>query len=207
MELLPFLIIGAYLLQIVELTFLPLPSETSTWEIMKQKTNSEGTGEPPHQLLKPATSLLGTILSVGAFCLPAFFLIFPEIYQTLGPIEILRTEVVRWIAAPLIILASVCTLIAVLTLVSHRRGDHDDVAASLCHQGLFGKTRNPVTLGLILLITGFFLSFPSWGMLAGVVVYIINAHVRVVAEEHLLAREYGREYRRYREEVPRYLVK
>jgi len=208
MQVSDYLILGAYILQVVELVFFPLPSETSTWHKIRV-TRSTMDSETEHQSSGSVVVLtglaLGTFLSIGAFCLPLAFIILPEIYRIAGPIPELHIPWLQWFAGLLVILGSGSTLSAVLTVRSHQRGKHESAGRVFCTRGLYGIVRNPITAGLVILVGGFFVAYPSWGMLAGVVIYSLNAHFRVLGEERLFRQRHVAEFRKYAAKVPRYL--
>jgi protein-S-isoprenylcysteine O-methyltransferase Ste14 len=85
-----------------------------------------------------------------------------------------------------------------------------DAPKQLVVQGLYRYVRNPMYVGVLLVILGWALFFWSWAVLIyGFVVGMIVHSFVVLVEEPQLERLFGDSYLRYREEVgrwaPRYL--
>lgn len=71
---------------------------------------------------------------------------------------------------------------------------------------IFGITRNPIYIGLILIYFGLCLVLTSVWMLLLLIPAAIVLHQGVVKrEEEYLAWKFGEDYRRYLEQVPRWL--
>ncbi len=73
-------------------------------------------------------------------------------------------------------------------------------------QGMYAYVRNPMILGLIIVLLGEALTLSSWAIfLYDVVVYIINMLYFILSEEPGLEKRFGEEYREYKRSVPRWL--
>lgn len=76
----------------------------------------------------------------------------------------------------------------------------------LVTHGLYRYSRNPMYLGVVLILIGWALAYPSWrlGVYAGAVA--LAFHLRVLlGEEPVLARDFGEEWRTYCRRTPRWL--
>ena len=78
-------------------------------------------------------------------------------------------------------------------------------SSALVTDGIFRFVRNPMYVGLILLLAGLSVLLASDWMLVMTVVQVPVLHFGVVKrEERYLAAKFGDAYRRYRDAVPRY---
>lgn len=76
---------------------------------------------------------------------------------------------------------------------------------ALVTAGIFRWVRNPMYVGLILLLVGLAVLLASDWMLVLTVVFVFALHYGVVKrEERYLESKFGNAYRRYRDAVPRY---
>jgi len=75
----------------------------------------------------------------------------------------------------------------------------------LVREGLFGRSRNPIFLGMRLNLAGLFLVLPNAFTLAAFVLGEALIQVQVRLEEMHLSSAFGREYEAYRHEVRRWL--
>ncbi len=72
--------------------------------------------------------------------------------------------------------------------------------------GLYRHTRNPMYLGVLLIISGFAILFTSPLVAIYCALVAIILHVRVIfSEEKRLASQFGEEWIRYKKEVPRWI--
>ncbi len=206
MELVPLVVLGAYVSLIVELVFFPIPSEASTFQIFFKG----GAGSAEHDVSldrarrralggKLLFYLLPTGLCVLLFLLPLALLAHPPLRDRLGPVPALETS--GWVAAgiALVLAGRALTFTSVLQLRRHKRD------GTLGAAGLFERSRNPGLVGMYLCYMGNALLFPCVVLLAGILPYVWNMHQRVLMEEEHLARSLGSEYKSYLDRVPRYL--
>lgn len=96
------------------------------------------------------------------------------------------------------------------TVAAHRRAGNDPHPTSpttaLILTGPYRVSRNPGYLGFALLQTGIALAIGSLWALGSVVVSVLLAHyLAVLPEERYLERKFGDPYRRYRDEVRRWI--
>lgn len=80
-------------------------------------------------------------------------------------------------------------------------------ATTLVTDGIFGRTRNPLYVGILAALFGVALLFALDWLVLLIIPSCLLLHFGVVMrEERYLERKFGDAYRRYRESVPRYLV-
>ena len=73
-------------------------------------------------------------------------------------------------------------------------------------EGLYAHVRNPMILGVLIVLLGEAVAAASWRILAwALVFFLMNTLYFVVSEEPGLERRFGEEYREYRRNVPRWL--
>jgi protein-S-isoprenylcysteine O-methyltransferase Ste14 len=73
-------------------------------------------------------------------------------------------------------------------------------------KGLYRISRNPQWVALVVLYLGISLAVGSWLQVLLLVILAALYHVRILAEERSCIQLYGESYRRYMDQVPRYLV-
>lgn len=80
-----------------------------------------------------------------------------------------------------------------------------DVGASLVRTGVFGRSRNPIFLGMRINLAGLFLVLPNAFTFAGLLLGEALIQVQVRLEETHLSSVFGGEYEAYRRAVRRWL--
>jgi protein-S-isoprenylcysteine O-methyltransferase Ste14 len=72
--------------------------------------------------------------------------------------------------------------------------------------GVYGRTRNPMYLGLIFVLTGWtiYLAAP-WAILGPVLLVLFTTRFQIVPEERVLTAKFGSEYTDYQARVRRWL--
>jgi protein-S-isoprenylcysteine O-methyltransferase Ste14/pimeloyl-ACP methyl ester carboxylesterase len=83
-----------------------------------------------------------------------------------------------------------------------------DPPRHLVTTGLYRFSRNPMYLGVGLVLLGWAAGFGSWGLFAYALVVLVAFHLRVrLHEEPFLARAHAAEWRRYSTQVPRWIFR
>ncbi len=109
-------------------------------------------------------------------------------------------------------IAGMALLVASLVLVtvaqaqvgrSWRVGIDFGTQPPLVRDGLFGRSRNPIFLGMRIAMLGLFLTLPNALTLAALLLAEVLMQVHVRLEEQHLATVIGAEYESYRRSVPR----
>lgn len=79
-------------------------------------------------------------------------------------------------------------------------------SSSLVTEGLYGYTRNPMYVGLLLMLCGWAIYLGSLSplLMLPLFVWVIN-HQQIFPEEAVLSEKFGDSYQRYRQSVPRWL--
>ena len=111
----------------------------------------------------------------------------------------------------IIALAGVVFLLpAVLSFVRHEttvNPQSPSQATTLVTDGIYSITRNPMYVGMLLILMAFFLwlGAPSAFLAAGAFFLSID-RFQIRAEEQVLGQKFGRTYREYTQRVPRWLI-
>lgn len=88
---------------------------------------------------------------------------------------------------------------------SWRIGIDEEHRTVLVVKGIFGVSRNPIFLGMILTLVGLFLTIPNAITLLTLVLGFVLIQVQVRLEEAFLGQVHGRDYDDYRRRVRRWL--
>lgn len=150
------------------------------------------------QMLK--MTLLSSVLVVGAFSF------FPGVYEYLTPIDWLENPVLAGTGIVLLIAALIWILVAQSQMGnSWRIGIDDSMKTLLVQNGLFSISRNPIFLGMRVLLLGFFMALPNALTLAILVLGEALMQIQVRLEESYLAKTQGEDYLNYCRQVRRWL--
>jgi protein-S-isoprenylcysteine O-methyltransferase Ste14 len=88
---------------------------------------------------------------------------------------------------------------------SWRIGIDENAKPGLVEIGLFGVTRNPIYLALLLIVTGYLALLPTlWSLLSWCATYVL-IRLLIAEEERYLRRSYGEAYESYARRVQRLL--
>ena len=130
----------------------------------------------------------------------------PVAYTYTLPIQWLEN---RWLSSTgvlLLLLSLVWTSIAQSQMgEAWRIGIDTQHRTPLVQKGLFGISRNPIFLGMILTLLGLFLTLPNALTLLASVLGVVLIGVQVRLEEEYLAPVHPEAYREYQERVRRWL--
>lgn len=169
------------------------------------------TGVNPYKLGKSdsAHDYIGKLFRltlIACAILVGLFVFFPSAYQQLPTISFLSHNVASIIGSTLLL----SSLIWVLLAQSHmqkswRIGIDEDVKTELVQSGLFKVSRNPIFLGMRLMLLGLFLILPNALMLTIWVAGEILIQVQVRLEEEFLTRTHGSSYLAYQRQVRRWI--
>ena len=89
--------------------------------------------------------------------------------------------------------------------ISWRIGIDEKSSALLVQHGLFGISRNPIFLGMIVMLVGLFFTVPTAVTLMVTVLGIVLIQIQVRLEEAFLLQRYGKAYREYQSHVHRWI--
>jgi protein-S-isoprenylcysteine O-methyltransferase Ste14 len=133
--------------------------------------------------------------------------VFAEvIYVYLTPIQWLDSPLLRTIGLALLVVSAVWVIIAQFHMgKSWRIGIDDEHATPLVTRGVFGLSRNPIFLGMRLMLGGLFLVLPNAVTLAIWLLGDALIRIQVYLEEGHLLKLHGQDYENYRQHVRRWV--
>jgi protein-S-isoprenylcysteine O-methyltransferase Ste14 len=78
--------------------------------------------------------------------------------------------------------------------------------SSLVSSGIFGYSRNPIYLGMSIMLVAWVLFLENWLTILGVIIFVaFITQYQIKPEEEALDRIFGEEYARYRKRVRRWI--
>jgi protein-S-isoprenylcysteine O-methyltransferase Ste14 len=147
---------------------------------------------------KPITAIL--------FILALVNLIYPAVLPYLGSFSWLEVSISKIAGFILIHLALLWIVIAQIQMSnSWRVGIDHSAKTELKTNGVFSVSRNPVFLGMLVTLTGFFLIIPNAFTLVAFVTSLLLFQVQVRLEEEYLYKTHKDEYIEYTRKVRRWL--
>lgn len=146
------------------------------------------------------------LLSVIVLVVVGIYAFFHHYYSYLIPIWYLENHVLKVIGCILLHICLLWIVIAQLQMgKSWRIGIDDKNKTTLVTEGIFNLSRNPIFLGMILLLLGLFLIIPNTItlLILSMSYVILNVQIRL-EEEHLL-KLHGERYLAYQKRVRRWI--
>lgn len=127
-------------------------------------------------------------------------------YEWLSPISWMESSILGIFGLTLLMLALIWVLVAQLQMGdSWRIGIDEKSESSLVQQGLFGFSRNPIFLGMLVMLIGLLLILPTAVTLTVTGLGFVLIHVQVRLEEAFLVEKYGENYRKYQARMRRWI--
>jgi protein-S-isoprenylcysteine O-methyltransferase Ste14 len=134
------------------------------------------------------------------------FVFFPTVYRQLMPIAFLNNMVIAAFGFVLLLIALTWVLVAQSHMQkSWRIGIDEDIRTELVQRGLFKISRNPIFLGMRIMLIGLFLILPNAVMMTIWIAGEILIQIQVRLEEDYLTRIHGDSYRAYQSRVRRWI--
>jgi protein-S-isoprenylcysteine O-methyltransferase Ste14 len=72
--------------------------------------------------------------------------------------------------------------------------------------GLYRISRHPQQLAVSVSFLGISIAIGSWSAFAFIILGVIGAHKKIIAEEEACLEQYGESYKKYMERIPRYFL-
>ncbi len=169
------------------------------------------TGVNPYKLgsgdsLHDYVGKLFRVTLIGAALIVLAFSWYEPLYLLLTPIPWLHSDWLMGIGLVLLVVALVWVLVAQIQMGnSWRIGIDEQTKSPLVQHGLFGVSRNPIFLGMIVMLVGLLLTVPTAATLAVTLLGIVLIHIQVRLEEPFLLEKYGGMYRDYQKSVRRWI--
>lgn len=169
------------------------------------------TGINPYKLGKTesAHDLIGAFfrfVSLLVILATAVYSLFPVLYPYIGPIEWLEITYLRIGGAALLISALIWVSVGQVQMgASWRIGIDREVKTDLVEKGLFSVSRNPIFLGMRVLLLGLFLVIPNALTLLAFGIGDVLMQVQVRLEEEHMSRLHPEAFEDYRQRVRRWI--
>jgi len=139
------------------------------------------------------------IITIVLLLVILLYSILPDYYWIVFPVEYLELRPIKIIGIAVLTGSLIFVKISQNQLRdSYRIGvDHTQENVKLVTAGIYKYSRNPIALGMILSLIGFFLLIPNAITLLVMVSGYIVAQIRIKIEEEHLQKNIGEEYNRY----------
>jgi protein-S-isoprenylcysteine O-methyltransferase Ste14 len=161
-----------------------------------------GNGDTVHDFV----GKLFRLTLIAAALIVFVFSFLDQYYEWLSPIAWMNSSVLMMIGITLLVLALIWVLIAQIQMGdSWRIGIDAETKSALVQHGLFGVSRNPIFLGMLVMLVGLLLILPTSATLTITVLGFVLIHVQVRLEEAFLIEKYGEDYRKYQMSVRRWI--
>ena len=143
---------------------------------------------------------------IGSALIVFMYSFLEGVYELLVPIWWMNSSITTIIGIVLLVVALLWVLIAQIQMGdSWRIGVDEKSNSPLVQNGLFGVSRNPIFLGMLIMLIGLLLILPTAATLVITVLGFVLIHVQVRLEEAFLLEKYGVDYRNYQKRVRRWI--
>jgi len=169
------------------------------------------TGVNPYRLLgnpgpEQITSRYFRLLPILSLLVMVVYLLPEQYYEYLAPLRWLHGEFLQKLGIVMMSVALVIIVIAQGQMgESWRIGVDYDHRTEFVQQGWFKYSRNPIFAGIMLSVVGYFLVLPNAVTLLIMMLDLALIQVQIQLEEQHLAAEHGEVYKRYCNDVRRWV--
>jgi protein-S-isoprenylcysteine O-methyltransferase Ste14 len=205
----------AYGLLIFELVFLHVPSVASVYQliwsnksIINYSNEKLERGSLYNVLQWPALKklvllALPTLISILTGLLPLFYVII-ILFNVSSWQDLNNYYFGQNLAGVFLVGAGrMFTMYATLNIRNQNR--QKDSSFDLKTSRFFGISRNPILVGMYIMYVGMFVIFPQLLFAAGLFIYVLNMHFRILLEEDFLEFQFGEPFKIYKQKVKRYI--
>lgn len=145
-------------------------------------------------------------LSIGVVGVVIIYALIPGLYPYLGPLDWLEKVPVTAVGLSLLLVSLVWVLLAQSQMGnSWRIGIDAEHETSLVRRGVYGRSRNPIFLGMRANLLGLFLVLPNAITFTIWMLGDLLIQIQVYLEEAYLSQQHGPIYEQYRRQVKRWL--
>lgn len=161
-----------------------------------------GGGDSVHDYVGKLFKLTIGLAAVTVF----FYALAGDWYAYLMPFTWLESPVLVTAGLFLLAVSWLWTLLAQAQMGnSWRIGIDQQVKTELVQVGIFGRSRNPIFLGMMVTLLGLFLVIPNALTILELVLGVALIQIQVRLEEEFLNQQHGERYLAYCRQVPRWL--
>lgn len=175
-----------------------------TWRTYK------ATGVNPYRIMgnpgpEQVTSRYFRLLPIASLLVMVMYLLGQESYNYLGPLVWLEHLLLQFLGLVLMAVALVLIIVAQGQMgKSWRIGVDYETPTEFVASGAFGYSRNPIFLGIMLSVIGFFLVLPNALTLVIMLLDLALIQVQIRVEEQFLEKAHGDVYHKYCANVRRW---
>lgn len=138
------------------------------------------------------------------FIYTVLFFFFPYSILQNCSINFLENNTIKYFGMSLMILSLAWVLIAQFQMKnSWRIGIDEELKTQLITTGLFKYSRNPIFLGMLMSLTGLFMTLPTFISLNFFIISNILIQIQIRLEEEFLLKQHGTYYLKYKKKVRR----
>lgn len=137
-----------------------------------------------------------------------FYVVFAAAFRwpTVSTGKFFQSEAIAWVGVGLCVAGLVLLLASIVSFGrSFRVGIDTERPDKLVTTGIFSISRNPIYVAFAAILTGQFLIFPNWILLAYLAGGSWLLHRQTLREEEFMMRRYGQEFSEYCARVRRYI--
>lgn len=146
------------------------------------------------------------LILIALFIYTILFLLFPDTIKSTYELSVLKSNTFQYIGIGLMTVSFIWVIVAQLHMKdSWRIGIDRDLKTKLITNGVFSFSRNPVFLGMIVSLIGFFLLLPTIISLIFLIIGNILIQIQIRLEEVHLLKQHGQIYQTYKKRVGRML--
>lgn len=146
------------------------------------------------------------LILIALFIYTILFLLFPDTIKSTYEVSVLKSNAFQYIGIVLMTVSFIWVIVAQLHMKdSWRIGIDRDLKTKLITNGVFSFSRNPVFLGMIVSLIGFFLLLPTIISLVFLILGSILIQIQIRLEEAHLLQQHGQIYQTYKKRVGRML--
>jgi protein-S-isoprenylcysteine O-methyltransferase Ste14 len=146
------------------------------------------------------------VVLIGLLLYVLVYAFFPTIYPSFLPIRILEASAVQYAGLSIMLIALVWTVVAQNHMRdSWRIGIDSNAKTALVTNGLFAHSRNPIFLGMALVLLGLMLVTPNAVTAGFLVIGFMLMQIQIRLEEDHMVTIHGSGYMQYRQRVRRWI--
>lgn len=146
------------------------------------------------------------LILMALFTYTILFLLFPVTVKDTFRISVLDSSIFQYFGIALMIFSLIWVIIAQLQMKdSWRIGIDNKLNTKLVTNGVFAFSRNPVFLGMMVSLIGFFMLLPTMISLMFLLIGSILMQIQIRLEEEHLLKQHGETYQTYKNRVGRML--
>lgn len=157
---------------------------------------------------KGVKGFIEKVLMFGTTLLPliAIVILTERFYEYLVPIQYLEIPFLQYTGCIFMIFGVSAAIIAQFQMGdSWRIGFNETHKTELITKGFYGYSRNPIYVGLVISLLGFFLAAPNALSLCCLVLSYPSIQIKILMEEEYMLSKHGKDFEEYMKSVRRWI--